>query len=194
MIEEKRERGNRMSSKIKVMSIFGTRPEAIKMCPLVKQLQTRSEIESIVCLTGQHQKMLEQGMEVYGIVPDYRLDIMRPLQTLTTIATDILIKIEEILKEVKPDVVLVYGDTSTSFAAALASFYQKIPVGHVEAGLRTYNRYSPYPEEMNRRLTGQLSTCHFAPTERNARNLKQEGITDHVYITGNTVIDTLKKL
>jgi len=181
-----------MNKKIKVMSVFGTRPEAIKMCPLVKELQKNAGIESIVCLTGQHREMLDQVMDVFGILPDYRLNIMRPLQTLTTITTDILIKIEEILKEVKPNIVLVHGDTSTSFAAALAAFYQKIPVGHVEAGLRTYNKYSPFPEEMNRTLTGQLALCHFAPTIRNAENLQREGITKHVYITGNTVIDAFQ--
>ena len=182
----------KMKKKIKILSVFGTRPEAIKMCPLVKELQKDDRIESIVCLTGQHREMLDQVMEVFGTVPDYRLNIMRPSQTLTTITTDILNKMEEVLKKTSPDVVLVHGDTSTSFAAALASFYQKIPVGHVEAGLRTYHRYSPFPEEMNRNLTGRLSTYHFAPTVRNAENLKQEGITEHVYITGNTVIDAFQ--
>ncbi len=182
----------KMKKKIKILSVFGTRPEAIKMCPLVKELQKDDRIESIVCLTGQHREMLDQVMEVFGTVPDYRLNIMRPSQTLTTITTDILNKMEEVLKKTSPNVVLVHGDTSTSFAAALASFYQKIPVGHVEAGLRTYHRYSPFPEEMNRNLTGRLSTYHFAPTVRNAENLKQEGITEHVYITGNTVIDAFQ--
>lgn len=181
-----------MNKKLKVLSVFGTRPEAIKMCPLVKELQKNDSIESIVCLTGQHREMLDQVMEVFGVTPNYRLNIMRPLQTLTTITTDILIKIEDVLKEVRPDVVLVHGDTSTSFAAALAAFYQKIPVGHIEAGLRTYDRYSPFPEEMNRNLTGRLATYHFAPTITNAENLKREGITEHIYITGNTVIDAFQ--
>lgn len=183
----------RMSiKKLKVMSVFGTRPEAIKMCPLVLEMQKEEAIESVVCLTGQHRQMLNQVMDIFGIQGNYNLDIMRPKQTLTTITTDILVKIENVLQKEKPDIVLVHGDTSTSFAVALAAFYQKIPVGHVEAGLRTFNKYSPFPEEMNRCLTGQLAEYHFAPTERNKQNLSREGITDNVFITGNTVIDAFK--
>lgn len=183
--------------KLKVMSVFGTRPEAIKMCPLVKKLESCPDIHSVVCLTGQHREMLDQVMQIFAVRADYDLQIMRPVQTLTSITVDILSKIEEIYIKERPDIVLVHGDTSTSFAAALAAFYQKIPVGHVEAGLRTYNPYSPFPEEMNRCLTGRLATVHFAPTQKNAENLRAEGITEQVYITGNTVIDafhsTIKK-
>lgn len=178
--------------KFKVMSVFGTRPEAIKMCPLVLELQKTPQVKSIVCLTGQHRQMLDQVMEIFGIQADYDLEIMRPKQTLTTITTDILSKIEAILQKEQPDVVLVHGDTSTSFAVALAAFYQQIPIGHVEAGLRTYNRYSPFPEEMNRCLTGQLATYHFSPTITNRKNLEREGVMQHVYVTGNTVIDAFK--
>lgn len=183
--------------KLKVMSVFGTRPEAIKMCPLVKKLESCPDIHSVVCLTGQHREMLDQVMQIFAVRADYDLQIMRPVQTLTSITVDILSKIEEIYIKERPDIALVHGDTSTSFAAALAAFYQKIPVGHVEAGLRTYNPYSPFPEEMNRCLTGRLATVHFAPTQKNAENLRAEGITEQVYITGNTVIDafhsTIKK-
>lgn len=183
--------------KLKVISVFGTRPEAIKMCPLVKELEKHPDIHSVVCLTGQHREMLDQVMQIFDVQADYDLQIMRPVQTLTTITVDILSKIEEILVKEKPDIVLVHGDTTTSFVAALAAFYQKIPVGHVEAGLRTYNPYSPFPEEMNRCLTGRLASIHFAPTQKNADNLRAEGISTGVYITGNTVIDafhsTIKK-
>ena len=183
--------------KLKVMSVFGTRPEAIKMCPLVKELEKHPDIHSVVCLTGQHREMLDQVMQIFDVQADYDLQIMRPVQTLTTITVDILSKIEEILVKEKPDIVLVHGDTTTSFVTALAAFYQKIPVGHVEAGLRTYNPYSPFPEEMNRCLTGRLASIHFAPTQKNADNLRAEGISTGVYITGNTVIDafhsTIKK-
>lgn len=178
--------------KWKIMSVFGTRPEAIKMCPLVKKLQKSDMIESVVCLTGQHREMLNQVMEIFDIKADYNLDIMRVKQTLTTITADILLGIEDVLKKEKPDVVLVHGDTSTSFVTALAAFYQQIPVGHVEAGLRTFDRYSPFPEEMNRCLTGRLATWHFAPTMKNAENLAAEGIKKKVFITGNTVIDAFK--
>lgn len=181
-----------MNHKWKVMSVFGTRPEAIKMCPLVKELQKSEIIESVVCLTGQHREMLNQVMEIFDIKANYNLDIMRVKQTLTTITADILLGIEDVLKKEKPDVVLVHGDTSTSFVAALAAFYQQIPVGHVEAGLRTFDRYSPFPEEMNRRLTGRLATWHFAPTMKNAQNLTGEGIKKGIFITGNTVIDAFK--
>lgn len=177
---------------LKVMSVFGTRPEAIKMCPLVQELQKSAEIQSVVCLTGQHRQMLDQVTEIFSVRGNYDLEIMRPKQTLTTITTDILRKIEGVLQKERPDIVLVHGDTSTSFAVALAAFYQKIPVGHVEAGLRTYNRYSPFPEEMNRCLTGQLASYHFAPTERNRINLAREGVTTNVFVTGNTVIDAFK--
>lgn len=180
------------NKKIRVMSVFGTRPEAIKMCPLVLELQKHPEIESIVCLTGQHRQMLDQVMEVFGVKADYDLNIMRPQQTLTTITADVLTNMEPVLKESKPDIVLVHGDTTTSTAAALAAFYQQIPVGHVEAGLRTFNKYSPYPEEMNRCITGRIATYHFAPTRLNESNLRKEGVTENVYITGNTVIDAFQ--
>ena len=177
---------------MKVMSVFGTRPEAIKMCPLVLELQKHPKIESIVCLTGQHREMLDQVMAIFGIEAQYDLNIMRPKQTLTTITTSVLEKFEEVLLKEKPDIVLVHGDTSTSFVAALASFYQQIPVGHVEAGLRTYDKYSPFPEEMNRSLTGRIAELHFAPTENNKNNLKKENITENVFVTGNTVIDAFQ--
>lgn len=177
---------------LKIMSVFGTRPEAIKMCPLVKQLQKTQGVQSIVCLSGQHKQMLYQVMDIFKVDADYDLDIMRPSQTLTTITTDILLKIESVLKKEQPSVVLVHGDTSTSFAVALAAFYQQIPVGHVEAGLRTYSRYSPFPEEMNRCLTGRLAEYHFAPTHRNMENLSKEGIKRNVFVTGNTVIDAFQ--
>lgn len=174
------------------MSVFGTRPEAIKMCPLVLELQKHPDIESVVCLTGQHRQMLDQVMDVFGIKSDYDLNIMLPRQTITSITTGVLSKMELVFDDCHPDVVLVHGDTTTSMAAALSSFYHQIPVGHVEAGLRTYNKYSPFPEEMNRTITGRIATYHFAPTERNAQNLKMEGITEHVYVTGNTVIDSFQ--
>lgn len=180
------------NKKLKVLSVFGTRPEAIKMCPLVKELQRNPNIESIVCLTGQHRQMLDQVTAIFGVQADYDLNIMRPGQTLTTITCDILAGIENILKEVGPDVVLVHGDTSTSFVVALAAFYQQIPVGHVEAGLRTFNSYSPFPEEMNRCLTGRIASIHFAPTVKNEQNLKKEGILKNVFVTGNTVIDAFQ--
>lgn len=177
---------------MKVMSVFGTRPEAIKMCPLIKELGKYQEIESIVCLTGQHREMLQQVIDIFGIGVKYNLDIMQPRQTLTTITTSVLEKMENVLIEEKPDIVLVHGDTTTSFVAALAAFYQQIPVGHVEAGLRTYDKYSPYPEEMNRSLTGRIATLHFSPTENNKRNLAKENVTENVYVTGNTVIDAFQ--
>ena len=177
---------------MKVMSVFGTRPEAIKMCPLVKELAKNREIESVVCLTGQHREMLQQVIDIFGINVKYNLDIMQPKQTLTTITTSVLEKMETVLKEEKPDIVLVHGDTSTSFVAALAAFYQQIPVGHVEAGLRTYEKYSPFPEEMNRSLTGRIATLHFSPTDNNRKNLAKENVTDNVYVTGNTVIDAFQ--
>lgn len=177
---------------LKVMSVFGTRPEAIKMCPLIKELEHHKEIESIVCLTGQHREMLQQVIDIFGTKVQYNLDIMQPRQTLTTIVTSILEKLEPILIEERPDILLVHGDTSTTFAAALAAFYQKIPVGHVEAGLRTFDKYSPFPEEINRCLTGRIAELHFSPTENNRRNLANENIIENVYVTGNTVIDAFQ--
>lgn len=174
---------------LKILTVFGTRPEAIKMCPLILELKKHKEIKCIVCLTGQHREMLRQVMDAFGVKEDYNLDIMRDRQTLTAITTGILEGMEPILKKEQPDIVLVHGDTTTSFAAALAAFYQQIPVGHVEAGLRTGNKYSPYPEEMNRSLTGRIASYHFAPTQLNRRNLESENIKENVYVTGNTVID-----
>lgn len=159
------------------------------MCPLVKELEANPEIESVVCLTGQHREMLKQVIDIFETDVRYNLDIMQPRQTLTTITTSILEKMEPVLRREQPNLVLVHGDTTTSFAAALAAFYQQIPVGHVEAGLRTFDRYSPFPEEMNRNLTGRIATLHFAPTENNRRNLEREHVTEHVFVTGNTVID-----
>lgn len=174
---------------MRALVIFGTRPEAIKMCPLIIELQNHKEIECKVCLTGQHKEMLKQVMDCFGIVEDYNLDIMQKEQTLTGITVRIIEKLESILKEEQPDIVLVHGDTTTSFAAALAAFYQQIPVGHVEAGLRTGNIYSPFPEEMNRCLTGKIATYHFAPTALNQHNLQKENISENIFVTGNTVID-----
>ena len=179
--------------KVKVMSVFGTRPEAIKMAPLCKVLEACPQIESVVCVTAQHRQMLDQVLEIFDIKPDYDLDIMRERQTLVGITTRVLEGLDEVLKESKPDIVLVHGDTSTSFVGALASFYNQIPVGHVEAGLRTYDKYSPFPEEMNRCLTGCMTDMHFSPTTSNRDNLLREGYDEKdIYITGNTVIDALK--
>ena len=177
---------------IKVMSVFGTRPEAIKMCPLVKALEADPAIESIVCVTAQHREMLDSALAFFGVKPDYDLNIMKRGQTLSSITADVIMGLEPVLAEAKPDLVLVHGDTTTSFAAGLAAFYAKVPVGHVEAGLRTYNPYSPFPEEMNRCLTGRLASIHFAPTQKNADNLRAEGISAGVYVTGNTVIDAFR--
>ena len=179
-------------NKMKVMSVFGTRPEAIKMCPLIKKMQEYPEIESVVCLTGQHKEMLQQVIDIFNIQVDYNLDIMKPSQTLTSITTDILTLMKPVLEKERPDIVLVHGDTTTSFAVALAAFYEQIPVGHVEAGLRTYDKYAPYPEEMNRTLTGKIAELHFAPTENNKKCLEKENITKNIFVTGNTVIDALK--
>lgn len=178
------------------MLVFGTRPEAIKMAPLVKEFQARaSEFDTIVCVTGQHREMLKQVLELFDIKPDYDLEIMKEGQDLYDVTTRVLLGMREVLKKTKPDVVLVHGDTTTSTAAALAAFYQQIPVGHVEAGLRTHNIYSPWPEEMNRQLTGRMATYHFAPTELSRDNLLAEGIaTDRIFITGNTVIDALQQV
>ncbi len=178
--------------KIKVLSIFGTRPEAIKMAPLVKELEKEPLVESYVCVTAQHREMLDQVLEIFDIEPDYDLNIMQQRQTLATITTKSLEGLDEILNELKPAIVLVHGDTSTTFAGALAGFYNKIPVGHVEAGLRTYDKYSPYPEEMNRVLTGSIAKLHFAPTCKSRENLIKENIIEGIYITGNTVIDAVK--
>ncbi len=177
----------------KIMLVFGTRPEAIKMCPLVNELKTRTNIKTIVCVTGQHRQMLDQVLETFHVVPDYDLSIMKDKQTLFDITTGILNRIKAVLEEAKPDVVLVHGDTSTTFVTALACFYLQIPVGHVEAGLRTYNIYSPYPEEFNRQAVGIISQFHFAPTEISKQNLLKEGKrADTIYVTGNTAIDALK--
>lgn len=178
------------------MLVFGTRPEAIKMAPLVKEFQARAnEFDTIVCVTGQHREMLKQVLELFDIKPDYDLEIMKEGQDLYDVTTRVLLGMREVLKKTKPDVVLVHGDTTTSTAAALAAFYQQIPVGHVEAGLRTHNIYSPWPEEMNRQLTGRMATYHFVPTELSRDNLLAEGIaTDRIFITGNTVIDALQQV
>ena len=178
---------------IKVMAVFGTRPEAIKMCPLVLELQKYENITPIVCVTAQHREMLDQVLDIFGVKPDYDLDIMKTRQTLNGITTRVLEGMEDVLRKEKPDIVLVHGDTSTSFVAALAAFYEQIKVGHVEAGLRTYDIYSPFPEEMNRQLTGRIANLHFSPTQRNYDNLIKENIdSEKIYITGNTVIDALK--
>lgn len=176
-----------------VMLVFGTRPEAIKMCPLVNELKTRKNIHTVVCVTGQHRQMLDQVLEVFNVKPDYDLSIMKDKQTLFDITTNILTKIKAILEEVKPDVVVVHGDTSTTFVTALACFYLQIPVGHVEAGLRTYNIYSPYPEEFNREAVSIISQYNFAPTELSRDNLLKEGKKpETIWVTGNTAIDALK--
>jgi len=178
---------------IKVMSIFGTRPEAIKMAPLVKELEKNENIQSIVAVTAQHRQMLDQVLEIFDITPDYDLNIMQSGQTLADITTRALNGLDKVIKEAAPDIILVHGDTSTTFAGALAAFYNQVKIGHVEAGLRTYDNYSPYPEEMNRKLTGAMTNLHFSPTVSNKNNLLKENISeDNIYITGNTVIDALK--
>lgn len=178
---------------IKVMTIFGTRPEAIKMAPLVKELKARKEIETIVCVTAQHRQMLDQVLKTFEIVPDYDLDIMKQGQTLADITTRAMRGLEEIIQKTEPDIVLVHGDTSTTFAGALAAYYTQTAVGHVEAGLRTYNKYSPYPEEMNRQMVGVIADMHFAPTEKSKNNLLEEGKKEeNIYVTGNTAIDAMK--
>lgn len=180
-------------SKIRVMSVFGTRPEAVKMAPLVKELEKHAEIESMVCVTAQHREMLDQVLELFDIKPDYDLDIMKERQTLTGITNRVLEGLDKVLDEAKPDVVLVHGDTTTSFAAALAAFYKQIKVGHVEAGLRTFNKYEPFPEEMNRKLTGSLADFHFSPTPLAKENLLAERVAEKdIFVTGNTVIDAIK--
>ena len=179
-------------NKIKVMSVFGTRPEAIKMAPLVRALQASESIESIVCLTGQHREMLDSVMDIFHLKGDYDLNIMEKRQTLSTITTKTLLGMEQVLEEAKPDLVLVHGDTSTTFAGALAAFYHQVKVGHVEAGLRTWDKYSPFPEEMNRTLVGDIADLHFSPTRANAENLRREAIMGDIFITGNTAIDAMQ--
>ncbi len=178
---------------IKVMTVFGTRPEAIKMAPLVKELQKRDGIKNIVCVTAQHRQMLDQVLDTFEITPDYDLDIMKQGQTLGEVTTRALNGLEEVIKEVKPDIVLVHGDTTTTFAGALAAFYNMVAIGHVEAGLRTYDKYSPYPEEMNRQMVSCLADMNFAPTNLSRDNLLKEGRKpENIYVTGNTVIDAMK--
>lgn len=177
----------------KIMLVFGTRPEAIKMCPLVNELKKRKEFQTVVCVTGQHRQMLDMVLNAFDVTPDYDLSIMKEKQTLFDVTTNILNRIKEVLEKEKPDVVLVHGDTSTTFVTALACFYLQIPVGHVEAGLRTYNIYSPYPEEFNRQAVSIISKFNFAPTELSKQNLLKEGKNpDSIYVTGNTAIDALK--
>lgn len=180
-------------NKIKVLTIFGTRPEAIKMAPLVKELEKREEIESKVCVTAQHREMLDQVLNLFDIKPEYDLNIMKTRQSLTGITTKVLEGLEEVFIDEKPDMILVHGDTTTTFAGSLAAFYQQIKIGHVEAGLRTFDKYFPFPEEMNRKLTGALADLHFAPTESSKENLLREGIDESIIkITGNTVIDAME--
>lgn len=178
--------------KIKVMTVFGTRPEAIKMAPLVQELKKHEEFETLVCVTAQHREMLDQVLEIFNIKPDVDLNIMKDRQTLLGITTRGLEGLAGVFDTHKPDIVLVHGDTTTTFVGALAAFYNKVKVGHVEAGLRTFDKYSPFPEEMNRSLTGRLTDIHFSPTLSNKQNLLNEGIKDNIYITGNTVIDAIK--
>lgn len=178
--------------KVRVMTIFGTRPEAIKMAPLVKEFSRRPEMESLCCVTAQHREMLDSVLDIFKLKPDFDLDIMEPRQTLSTITSKCLQGVERVVQEARPDLVLVHGDTSTTFSAALAAFYQQVMVGHVEAGLRTRDKYSPFPEEMNRVLVGDIADLHFCPTQANRENLAREGITEGVFITGNTVLDALK--
>ena len=178
--------------KIKIMSVFGTRPEAIKMAPLVKTLAAREGFESLCCLTGQHREMLDSVMDIFRLRADFDLNIMQKQQTLSSITTRALLGMETVLEEAQPDLVLVHGDTSTTFAGALAAFYHKIPVGHVEAGLRTYDKYSPFPEEMNRTLVGDIAALHFSPTPANAENLRREAVRGEIFVTGNTVIDAMQ--
>src|SRR5690606_18853893 len=183
-----------LTKKWKVMTIFGTRPEAIKMAPLVLELQKHPEtIEPIVTVTAQHRQMLDQVLETFQITPDYDLNIMKDRQSLSDVTTRALLGLDEVMKTAKPDIVLVHGDTSTTFVASLAAFYNQIAIGHVEAGLRTHNKYSPYPEEMNRQLTGVMADIHFSPTEKSAQNLRDENKKEEtIHITGNTAIDALR--
>ena len=177
---------------VTVMTIFGTRPEAIKMAPLALELQKRPNIRALCCVTAQHREMLDSVLEIFKLKPDYDLNIMQPRQTLSTITSKCLTGMDDVLNEAKPDLVLVHGDTSTTFAGALAAFYHQIPVGHVEAGLRTYDKWSPFPEEMNRKMVGAIADLHFCPTVANQKNLQRENITQGVFLTGNTVIDALQ--
>ena len=178
--------------KLRIMSVFGTRPEAIKMCPLVRELASRPEIESLCCVTAQHRQMLDSVLEVFDCKPDWDLNIMTPRQTLSSITSKCLTGMDEAIDALKPDMILVHGDTSTTFAGALSAFYHQVPVGHVEAGLRTYDKYSPFPEEMNRKLVSAIADLYFCPTVNNRSNLLKEGITQGLFVTGNTVIDALK--
>lgn len=178
--------------KYRIMSVFGTRPEAIKMAPLVKELAACEDLESICCLTGQHREMLDSVMEIFHLQSDYDLNIMEQRQTLSTITTKTLLGMDGVIDEARPDMILVHGDTSTTFAGALSAFYHQIPVGHVEAGLRTWDKYSPFPEEMNRTLVGDIADLHFSPTRANADNLRREGIGGEIFITGNTAIDAMR--
>ncbi len=178
--------------RLKVMTVFGTRPEAIKMAPLALELSRRPELEAVCCVTAQHREMLDSVLDIFGLKPDYDLNVMEPRQTLSTIAAKCLNGMDGVLEQARPDLVLVHGDTSTTFAGALAAFYHKIPVGHVEAGLRTYDKWSPYPEEINRKLVGAIADLHFCPTVANRDNLARENITKGVFLTGNTVIDALQ--
>ena len=177
--------------KYKIMSVFGTRPEAIKMAPLVKALARCPDLESICCLTGQHREMLDSVMEIFNLRGDFDLNIMEQRQTLSTITTKTLLGMEQVMEQCRPDMILVHGDTSTTFAGALAAFYHQVPVGHVEAGLRTYDKYSPFPEEMNRTLVGDIADLHFSPTKANAENLRREAIRGEIFVTGNTAIDAM---
>ncbi|CEI73272.1 non-hydrolyzing UDP-N-acetylglucosamine 2-epimerase [Romboutsia hominis] len=178
---------------MKIMTVFGTRPEAIKMAPLVKELESRDNIESIVCVTAQHREMLDQVLDVFNIKVNYDLNIMKSNQSLSQISTNIMNGLDKVIKEVKPDIILVHGDTTTTFISSLVAFYNQVKVGHVEAGLRTYNKYSPFPEELNRQLTSVIADIHFAPTEKSKDNLIKEGKNpEKIYITGNTAIDALK--
>ena len=178
--------------KLRIMSVFGTRPEAIKMCPLVRELAAREGVESLCCVTAQHRQMLDSVLEVFSLKPDWDLDIMTPRQTLSTITSKCLTGMDEAIDTLKPDMILVHGDTSTTFAGALSAFYHQVPIGHVEAGLRTYDKYSPFPEEMNRKLVSSLADLHFCPTANNRGNLLREGVTGVIFVTGNTVIDALQ--
>ena len=179
-------------NRIRVMTIFGTRPEAIKMAPLALELSRRPQIDALCCVTAQHRQMLDSVLDIFRLVPDFDLNIMEPRQTLSTITSKCLLGMEEVLEQARPDLVRVHGDTSTTFAGALAAFYHRVPVGHVEAGLRTYDKYSPYPEEMNRRMVSAIADLHFCPTPSNRDNLAREGIEQGVFLTGNTVIDALQ--